>query len=130
MSKRAALLGLAACVASLLLSLVLLRLVYFTELGPWLAEAIPAAAWERYEVWYGVADGEAGADRTALAFFVISLLSSMVIIGIGALVFALRRQAERARKVATSTVPLGTFANPLTTKAGKRVRAIKGGREP
>jgi hypothetical protein len=77
-------------------AVLLLKLFYATELGRWIADAIPEAAWGRFDAWYGRGDGEAGQDGELVAFAVLSLIASSFVVGLVAFLVARRRRAAGA----------------------------------
>jgi hypothetical protein len=76
-------------------AVLLLRLVYATDLGRWIADAIPDAVWRRFDEWYGRGDGEAGQDGELVAFATLSLIVSTLVVGLVALIVFRRGSGER-----------------------------------
>ena len=64
------------------LALLMTRLLFTTAMGIALAEALPAALWQRVDAAAGPADGESAEDPTALVLFLLCALLSALLVSV------------------------------------------------
>lgn len=81
-------------VTVLVLAAIGLRVLYSTELGFVVADAIPKGVWQWLDAWYanrfGIPDGESAQDTEVIGLGLVSTFAALLIVATAALLLWLR----------------------------------------